>query len=294
MRTITITRRKTSIACLATLKMYIEDPAGDTMIDNVPCTKIGTIKNGATETFEIDAHERRIFAIFGKSSRNYCFDSYTIPAGEENVVIAGETEFNPATGNAFRFDGVADEMTSTGRKNGRKRGLAVLIVTLVAVFVARIVVGILTAPESPIEADPKTFTYSNMSITLSEAFEEENGADYEDTDYDVIFNAGSLMVSVIRERFSTTPGLSDLTLKEYARALIEVNELDQNLSIQQENGLTFIEYEDSVDSDTYHYFIAIYRTDNAYWSIQFVSFAEDIDEQRPVILDWAKSVTFDS
>ena len=46
MRLLTMKRAKRYVACLVKMKVFIEDPTGDTMINGTPCRKLGELKNG--------------------------------------------------------------------------------------------------------------------------------------------------------------------------------------------------------------------------------------------------------
>ncbi len=136
MRNLTITRQKSFVACLATMKVYIEDAvAGDLAIKiyvkdeatgmpaqkEMRCRKLGVIKNGETATFSIGDEQAKVIVIADKLSKNYCNEYYTVPEGQEDVVLTGKNVFNPASGNAFQFDGVTDEVVLENRKKGTKK-----------------------------------------------------------------------------------------------------------------------------------------------------------------------------
>ena len=54
MRNLTIKRNKTFVACLAKMKVYIEDAsANDLTINGIPCRKLGDLKNGEEKNFSI-------------------------------------------------------------------------------------------------------------------------------------------------------------------------------------------------------------------------------------------------
>ncbi|MBQ4509514.1 MAG: hypothetical protein II984_02215 [Clostridia bacterium] len=136
MRNLTIKRNKAGAGCAGKLKVYIEDHnAGEIEINGVPCRKIGTLKNGEEKTFSIDENEQKVFVIFDTMSKNYCNDYYKVPAGSEDVSLSGKCKFNPAAGNAFRFDGVTDEEVLQNRKSGNSKGVVVLIVAIIVGFV---------------------------------------------------------------------------------------------------------------------------------------------------------------
>ena len=104
MRNLTIQRRKRAIAMLAPVQFFVEDPAGDVTIRKTRCRKLGEIKNGQMATFTIGEEAVRIFALHEMFSRNYAHDYYDIPAGTEDIQLAGENRLNPFTGHGYRFD----------------------------------------------------------------------------------------------------------------------------------------------------------------------------------------------
>ena len=67
MRMLTIKRTKSFIACLAKMKVYIEDSSStEIVINDVPCRKLGVLKNGEEKQFEIDEKEAKVFVIADK------------------------------------------------------------------------------------------------------------------------------------------------------------------------------------------------------------------------------------
>ena len=109
MRNLTITRIKSAVACTAAMKVYIQDEETQELtIGGVPCRKLGNLKNGETATFAISDRAAKVFVIADKASRNYSNDYYPIPAGTEDVTIAGKNKYSPFIGNPFRFEGVTD------------------------------------------------------------------------------------------------------------------------------------------------------------------------------------------
>ena len=121
MRNLTIHRTKSFVACLATMKVYIEDPnVCDLVINGLPCRKLGTLKNGETKTFEIEDNFAKLFVIIDRFSKGYCNEFYNIPAGTEDIELSGKNEFNLTTGNAFRFDGVTLRCCSSTAQRRRE------------------------------------------------------------------------------------------------------------------------------------------------------------------------------
>lgn len=136
MRYLTIKRTKSFVACLVSMKVYIEDhSSSEISINNVPCRKLGIIKNGGESRFEIGDGAAKVFVIADKLSKNYCNEFYELPAGTDNIYLTGKNCFNPANGNAFRFDNNNSEAVVNNRKSNNMIGLVVLILAVIIGFI---------------------------------------------------------------------------------------------------------------------------------------------------------------
>ena len=137
MRKLTIKRTKSFVACLAKMKVYIEDPtANELLINGVPCRKLGDLKNGEEKTFEIGEGAAKVFVIADKLSKNFCNEFYELPEGQEDISLTGKNHFNLASGNAFRFDNNESAAALANRKQGTSKGIVVLIIAIVVGFIA--------------------------------------------------------------------------------------------------------------------------------------------------------------
>ena len=141
MRKLIVLRKKTFVGCIAKVKIYAEDPAGDTNIGGVKCRLLGKLKNGEKATFEIGNESTKIFAIYDKMSKDYCNDYYTVPAGEEDCEISGKAHFNPFAGNPFYFDGVTDEVVLANRKKNSRKAMAIAIPLIIVAAAAGFAIG---------------------------------------------------------------------------------------------------------------------------------------------------------
>lgn len=136
MRNVIIKRNKSFVGCLSKLKVYIEDYTyGETKIGGVPCRKLGTLKNGEEKAFLIPDNASKIFVIADSLSKNFCNEFYNLPEGQYDIYLSGQCRYNPASGNAFRFDGVTDESVIKNRKKGTKIGIVVLILAIIVGFI---------------------------------------------------------------------------------------------------------------------------------------------------------------
>ena len=290
MRKLTITRNKTFVGCAAKLNVYIEDPwAPELTIAGVGCHKLGTLKNGETATFSVGDGALRVFVIADKLSRNMCNDFYALPAGEEDVTISGQCRFNPATGNAFRFDGVAGVEVEENRKKGLRRGIMILaiafLVGAVIGFGYNCVKGMLGANADYEPGAEKKFLYSEMSIVLDDTFtKQEKGADgYQ---FDVHWQNDSAVVGVLRE---TTAMHSSISRERYAKAVLEANSLeDLELVNDKERGLLYVKYRDGLATS----YLFFFRSGTAFWTVQVIVPAVRTAKLEPYVFEWAASIKF--
>lgn len=287
MRNLTIKRAKSFVACLAKMKIYIEDPlANDLVINGVYCRKLGDLKNGEEKTFQIGDHAAKVFVIADKLSKNFCNEFYPLPEGTEDVFLSGANKYNPINGNAFRFDGVADEEVKKNRKNGLWIGIAVMCIAMMV----GIIIGLVGSIGSlmNLSSKPKTFSDEGMSITLTEAFIE---ADYEG--YTTCYDSTNVAVFVIKEEFSLMEGLEDYTLVQYGELVAGNNGLDASaLKITDE--LLYFDYDYTVpdSNQTYMYYSFLYKAEDAFWIVQFATLEENEEYYLDDIFEWADSVEF--
>ncbi|MDE6868826.1 MAG: hypothetical protein K2J83_06785 [Clostridia bacterium] len=140
MRKLTVIRRKSHVSCLAGIKIYIQDPDGDTRINGVNCKFLGKLKNGQSATFEIGNESLKLFAIYDELSKDFCQNYYTVPAGESNLVVSGAPQLDSLRGNPFYFDGVTDIALLEERKSNKKKTFILtisgFIVALTGVVIA--------------------------------------------------------------------------------------------------------------------------------------------------------------
>ncbi len=287
MRNLTIKRTKSFVGCLAKMKIYIEDPTSNEMlINNTPCRKIGDLKNGEEKTFQIGEQQAKVFVIADKLSKNYCNEYYQLSEGQEDVFLSGKNKFSPANGNAFRFDNNESEEIAANRKQGARKGLIILIVAaVIGAAAGYLIASGLFSNKTP---DVKTFSSNGMVITLTDEFRETDIGNYT-----VAYDSKNVAVFVLKEGFTLAEGFEDYTLEQYADLVIQANNLS-SAEIKTADGLTSFEYvfTNPETNDSYKYFSYVYKTDDAFWLIQFATLNENVDEYAQQITDWAKSVEF--
>jgi len=285
MRKLTIKREKTFVACLSPIQLYIEDHSTwDMTINNYPCRKLGTVKNGQEVSFEIGEESARVFAIAGATSKSFCTECYVLPQGQEDLYLSGKNKFNLANGNAFRFHNNDSEEALQYRKASSRKGAVVLVVALVVgLALGYFVGGGLTGSDMD---SPKAFTEGELQITLTEGFRK---MDFEG--FTVCYGSEDVAVFALKEPFSLLEGFENYTLEEYGALFTEANGIEPEVlkmdgdrlycaykGVNQENGLT------------YAYIAYGYKTDDAFWLIQFGGTVEDMEENAQQIPVWADSI----
>ncbi len=285
MRNLTIKRQKSFVASLMKVQVYIEDyTCQDTVIKDVPCRKLGSLKNNEEKTFAIGDNEAKVFVIGDKLSKGFCNDYYTVPAGIEDIYLTGKNRYNPLNGNAFLFDGVTDEEALKNRKKSKKIGTIVLIVAVIVGFLLGFLKGFFED-----YAQPETFVLDEMSITLTDQFEK-----VETLDSDFTLESNDVVVFVVKEDFSLLEDFGELTLEEYGELVIENNGLSEVSELYEDEELLYFDYiyeDDETGLDIY-YLSYVYKSEQAFWVVQFSVYDKESYDYLDSFYEWASSVEF--
>ena len=294
MRKLTIKREKTFVGCAAKMQVYISDfqsnelemplhtvdsETGEDKVENISCRKLGEIKNGEEATFEIGNESAMIFVIADKTSKDFCNDCYPIKAGDEDISLSGKNKFNPVAGNAFRFSDNDVSMTANRKKSTGKGVLVIIAAALVGILIGYFgMMGIMSGMSSK----EKVFTAGPMSIALNESFEQQHIVGYYAA---YVSNSKNIAMFVTIDNID-----KKYTVEEYAKRLINENFPDS--TIKNDNGLTYFTYDKEHDGENITHFFYIYETDEAYWTVQFVTESKMVRKYSDDIAKWAGSVKF--
>lgn len=138
------------------------------------------------------------------------------------------------------------------------------------------------------EYEPKTFYARELSIELNDSFSKQVS-----NTYDGKFVSYNLAVYVARDQFDDLGDeekVAELTLSEYAEQIIENNDL--TCSVTLDKGLTTFTYTEFIDNEKYEFYTVVYKSDDAFWRVQFAGKAATVEEQKDAIRDYAWSVDF--
>lgn len=300
MRKLTIKREKSFVGCLGKTKIYISDPTSyeikmplhtidietsEEKDEIISCRKIGEVKNGEEVTFEIGNESAVIFAIADKASKDYCNDCYVIKAGDEDISLSGSHKFNPANGNAFRFNGNDGSTAAINRKKSTGRGALVIIAAaIVGVLIGYFgMMGIM----SGIGSKEKMFSAGDMNIILTESFEQQFVPGYAG-----VFGTKDVAVFVTTDPFDIGSVVMNFTEEQYAQQIINYNGFTDSKVIT-EGDLTYFTFdENNEDGESFRYFAYIYKSDDAYWMVQFATEKSRAKKYTDDIAKWAASVRF--
>ena len=287
MRNLTIRREKSFAASSVPMKVYIEDPVfGDVLINDLPCRLLGELANGEKATYPIETEAAKLFAIGGRQSPDQCGEYLSIPEGEGDLFVRGQNIFNPIVGNPFRFQDVTDAEVLEYRKKERNKGLAALAGALAVVAVLALIgVFLLTGGIG----NKKDFSAEGMTITLTQDFEEA----FVDG-FTVACKSSEVAMFALKEEFTLMAGAENYTVEEYANLVCQNNPLAMGAELQTQEDITWFEYSymNSTENQTYRFFVCVFKSDDAFWLVQFATPEALAEEHMSQFISWAKTVSF--
>ena len=293
MRKLTIKREKSFVGCAAKMQIYISDfssselemplhtvdpETGKDKVEMISCRKLGELKSGEEATFEIASEAAMIFVIADKASKDFCNDCYPIKAGEEDIALSGKNKFNPAAGNAFRFNDNDVNMAANRKKSTGKGVLFIIAAAIIGILIGYFGMSTIMSGMSSKE---KIFTAGPMSITLNESFEQQHS-----NGYYAVYGAKKAVAFV-----STTAIMNDnvtynYTTQEYATLIsAEIT----NSPVITDGDLTYFVYE---SGESYTHYSYVYKNSEDFWVIDFVVESKMAKRYSDDIAKWAGSVKF--
>ena len=138
---------------------------------------------------------------------------------------------------------------------------------------------------------PKEFTKDGMKITLTNQFTEATAEGYT-----VCYASDDVAVFVLKEPFTLQEGLADFSIDDYAALVYAANASKSPSEITKDGDLTVMEYSflNEAENQTYSYYAAMFKSADAFWLVQFSCKQENYTTQKPLFVDWAKTVSFAS
>ena len=137
------------------------------------------------------------------------------------------------------------------------------------------------------EYNPKEFSKSGMTITLTEAFRVYND---DLGDILIAYESKEVLVSVLKEEFASVEGFGDFTVDEYAELWVTANKEYSPETPKTADGLVQTKYTADVDGTNFVYFTVMFKGPDAFWTFQFACVEKNYENYAPHFVQWAKSV----
>ena len=283
MRQLTIKRIRSFVGCMGKISVFITDPAGDATVCGDTCRLLGLLGNGRTEVYEISEQPAKLYLVAGTEIFN---DSTAIPEGSDDVFLEGQNRYDPMRGNAFILSSNDSGEKTADRK---KRNTKALLLLFLVPLIVGLCIGLIPHFIKNSPGKPKRFVCDGMSIELTDKFEER-----ENVNYTTSYVSGDIAVIVVEDRFDQAPALREYDIDGYLQLIWEVNSLE---GMKKETDGNLVWYDQvsgnssskaSVRNRTY-----IFRSEEAFWMIQFLTNSSAGDKYDETISKYAKSITFD-
>lgn len=304
-RNLTIKRAESDLGGQTVLALYIEDPASEEhTVNGIACRKLGELKNGEERTFQIGENSLKLLATADGSDDGHGI-SFQLPEGDKDVSLAlrphsdragnksgnkSEKEKNSdsdGTGSAVA-EGTDDTGGATENKfyPGKSKGFIAFLIAFAAVLIAGLAVAALFIPKK--EVKEKKFSSDGMEITLTDEFEKDAAENYT-----AVFSSKDAAVFVLKEPFTLAEKFDERTADQYADMMIGSNGLggvekfDDGDAIRWEHDYTNPETGRVYRCRTY-----VYKTSDAFWTVQFATLKEKSKDYAEKIDKWAGTIEF--
>lgn len=139
--------------------------------------------------------------------------------------------------------------------------------------------------------EPKQKDYSShgFNIKMDEGMTEKDLANATAT-----FVGTKTVVTALKEEFELLSAINldeNSSVEEYAKAVITNNKA--NYELKEKDGIHYFEYEKTNNGKNYYYMAVMYKSDDAFWLVNFACETSNKSTYQDTFLEWAKTVTFD-
>ena len=144
--------------------------------------------------------------------------------------------------------------------------------------------------EEPLPPQPVTFTKDELSVTLTDAFTEKSYVTYT-----AVYDSADIALFALKEEFrlfDSSVLSAESSPADYAALLWKSNGFTDELPLAEGDELTWFDYSRTVNGNDYTYRVYVYRSDEAFWMVQFAAFADQFDTLSPTIHGYAATVSF--
>lgn len=137
---------------------------------------------------------------------------------------------------------------------------------------------------------PKDFSSNGMTITLTNEFSQKD-----EEGFTVCFDSGAIVIFCLREEFQIKNGLFEMSAEDYAQSVREVNADLDTSDVYTKDGYAYIEYDfnNLLLGKTFSYYCTVFKTEDAFWMIQFSCEKFAYETFKPKFEGWAKTIVFE-
>ena len=186
----------------------------------------------------------------------------------------------------------AKKTSSKDKKNGKKKLSKALCVGIIAIFaVISFVVGIIVAdvPIMALFSKTKTFTADEMSITLPKDFTATTTMD----GFIACYGTSDVSIYIHKDIITEENDLHLYNLDNYRLNILHKNGLSyDDLKNTEGNAYFVYDYVNESSKAIYTFYTFTYKTDDAFWMVQFATEKNKATQYEADIIQWADTVTF--
>lgn len=149
--------------------------------------------------------------------------------------------------------------------------------------------GLLSCEKEQVGPKSVDFAYDGMTITLTDDFKQT-----EEEGFTVCFDSGAVVIFCLKEKFTLKDGLNNMSVEEYTESVREVNSDLDSTDVVSEDGYAYMEYSfnNLILGKTFRYMCTVFKTEDAFWMIQFSCEEFVYEHYKPKFASWAKTVRF--
>ena len=133
------------------------------------------------------------------------------------------------------------------------------------------------------------YTSNGLTITMESGLLEKTNENF-----DVYFQGSKMIFMAVEEKFDTLEIVnldSNSTLDDYITLILANN--GESSGKLQDGDLTYFTYEREVNGQEFFYVGTAYKTDEAFWLINFACQEKDKDEYKDLFIKYAKTIRFE-
>lgn len=148
-----------------------------------------------------------------------------------------------------------------------------------------------SSSEEPAKESTKVYSNNGMSITLPDKFYEKDMISF--TNY---YESDDTFVTALKESFKDLESIglnSKSSLEDYAKIILKGNKLDSKLYTSEDNKYMYFTYENEISEKEFYYMGVVYKTDDAFWLINFACEKDNKSKYSDTFVKWADTVKFE-